>query len=310
MRLPSYRRHSSGQARVTISGRDYLLGPHGTAESKRQYNKLIAEYIAGGQSATFGVSEAELTVMELLASYTKHLKTYHCLGPESEFHRFKPVCKAFKSLYGPEPAIKFGPLQYKALRSHMMLPITVKLKDGRKMVRTRSRTYINMLMKHVRRLYRWASAEGMLPASVHEALETVDPLKMGRTTARETEPVRPISPEAVEATLKHLPPVVADMVRLQSLLGCRPGEICKITPAMVDRSNDVWEINLDKHKTAWRGKKRTIYVGPKAQEILTPYLLRGENDYCFSPKEASKQRRDARYEARLVCSRRPGREFL
>lgn len=48
MRLPSYRRHSSGQARVTISGRDYLLGPHGTAESKRQYNKLIAEYIAGG----------------------------------------------------------------------------------------------------------------------------------------------------------------------------------------------------------------------------------------------------------------------
>jgi hypothetical protein len=68
MRLPFHRRHSSGQARVTISGKDYLLGPHGTAESKRLYNKLIAEYIAGGRSATFGVSEAELTGVELLAS--------------------------------------------------------------------------------------------------------------------------------------------------------------------------------------------------------------------------------------------------
>jgi integrase len=156
----------------------------------------------------------------------------------------------------------------------MMVPTTVKLKDRRKVVRTRSRTYIDMLMKHVRRLYRWVSSEGMLPASVHEALKTVTPLKMGRTTARESDPVKPISPEAVEATLKHLLPVVADMVRLQSLLGCRPGETCKITPAMVDRSNDVWEINLVKHKSAWRGKRRTIYVGPEAQEILKPYLLR------------------------------------
>jgi len=309
MRLPSYRRHSKGQARVTLSGRDYLLGPYGTAESKRKYNKLIAEFIAGGQSQSFGVAEAELTIVELLAAYKKHLKAYHGTGPESELHRFVPVSLGLKAVYGPDPAITFGPLQYKALRAHMMLPTTVKLKDGRKIVRTRSRTYINMLMKRVRRLFRWAASEGMLPASVHEALKTVDPLKMGRTTARESEPVKPISSEAVEATIKHLSQVVADMVRLQSLLGCRPGEVCKITPAMVNRDSDVWEISLANHKTAWRGKKRTIYVGPKAQDLLKPYLLRGENDYCFSPKEASKQRREAIHEARvtpLSCGNVPG----
>lgn len=118
---------------------------------------------------------------------------------------------------------------------------------------------------------------------------------MGRTTAREAELVKPISPEAVEATIKHLPPVVADMVRLQSLLECRPGEVCKITPVMVDRSNDVSEIHLEKHKTVWRGKKRTIYCCPKAKMILAPYLLRGANDHCFSPIEADKQRREARH---------------
>ena len=52
--LPQYRKHSSGQARVTIDGRDHLLGPYGTKASKREYDRLIAEFLAGGRSSTFG----------------------------------------------------------------------------------------------------------------------------------------------------------------------------------------------------------------------------------------------------------------
>jgi len=163
-----------------------------------------------------------------------------------------------------------------------MLPTVVKRKDGTKWVQTRSRQYINSLMKKVKRLFRWASAEGKLPSAIYDSLRTVDPLMMGRTTAPESKKVKPIRSEAVEATIKRLPKVVADMVGLQSLLGCRPNEVCKITPGMVDRTNDVWEIDLDKHKTAWKGKERIIYVGPKAQSILAPYLLRGPDDHCFS----------------------------
>lgn len=37
MRLPSYRRHTSGQARITINGKDHLLGPYGSDESKGAY---------------------------------------------------------------------------------------------------------------------------------------------------------------------------------------------------------------------------------------------------------------------------------
>ena len=33
MRIPSYRKHSSGHGRVTILGRDYLLGEHGSKAS-------------------------------------------------------------------------------------------------------------------------------------------------------------------------------------------------------------------------------------------------------------------------------------
>ena len=44
MRVPSYRKHSSGQARVTFNGKDYLQGPYGSPASKEAYGRLIAEY--------------------------------------------------------------------------------------------------------------------------------------------------------------------------------------------------------------------------------------------------------------------------
>ena len=78
---------------------------------------------------------------------------------------------------------------------------------------------------------------------------------------------------------------------------------------MVDRSGDVWLIKLAKHKTAYRGKDRTLYVGPQAQAILAKYLLREENAACFSPIESEKQRRQAQHEARvtpLSCGNKPG----
>ena len=40
---------------------------------------------------------------------------------------------------------------------------------------------------------------------------------------------------------------------------------------------DVWLIRLAKHKTAYRGKDRIIYVGPLAQTILSKYLLVNRN---------------------------------
>ena len=90
------------------------------------------------------------------------------------------------------------------------------------------------------------------------------------------------------------------MVKFQRLTGARPGEVCAITPAKVDRSNAVWEIRIMEHKTAHKGKSRTVYVGPQAQAILLPYSLRGADKSCFSPIEAEKQRNEARHARRLT----------
>ena len=42
---PAYLLHKpSGQARVRINGKDYYLGPHGSADSKARYDDLIHKW--------------------------------------------------------------------------------------------------------------------------------------------------------------------------------------------------------------------------------------------------------------------------
>ena len=73
MRIPTYRKHSSGQGRVTILGRDYLLGEYGSKTSISKYKRLIAEWMVAGD--TFGIAgQSELTIVELAAAYLKHCK--------------------------------------------------------------------------------------------------------------------------------------------------------------------------------------------------------------------------------------------
>ena len=40
------------------------------------------------------------------------------------------------------------------------------------------------------------------------------------------------------------------------------------------------------HKTEHHDRERIIYVGPKAQQVLLPYLLRDAQANCFSPAES------------------------
>jgi integrase len=122
-------------------------------------------------------------------------------------------------------------------------------------------------------------------------LLTVPGLKKGRTTAREPKPIGPVEDVVVEATLPYLPEVVADMVRLQRLTGCRPGEVCSMRPGDIDRTTDPWTYRPVSHKTQHLGKARTIYIGPKAQEVLRSYLLRPADSFCFSPAESEARRK-------------------
>jgi integrase len=158
-------------------------------------------------------------------------------------------------------------------------------------------------------MFKWATENEMIPGTIYEALRCVSGLKRGRTNAREGRKVTPINDADVAATVEHLPEVIADMVQLQRLTGARPGEICDIRPGDINRRADPWEYVPQSHKAEHHDRPRVIFIGPKAQKLLLPYLLRAADAYCFSPREAEGKRRAAQHDARrtpMSCGNRPG----
>jgi integrase len=195
------------------------------------------------------------------------------------------MLRLLRQQYGYTLATDFGPLSLKALRQRL-------IQAGH------SRKYINKLVAIVPRAFKWAVAEELLPIRVYEALRTVEGLRKGRTEAHETMPVTPVTDTSVNATLPHLPAVVADMVRFQRLTGARPAEVCLIRPCDVDTSEAVWSYRPESHKTEHHGRDRVIFIGPKGQDVLRPYLLREKTAYCFVPAESERKRNALKREHR------------
>src|SRR5262249_6479559 len=76
-RVPSYRRHSSGQARVTIDGKDILLGPYCSEESKEAYRRTVAEWAERKGQFAPKAEASSLSVNEVLLAYYKHAVAYY-----------------------------------------------------------------------------------------------------------------------------------------------------------------------------------------------------------------------------------------
>jgi integrase len=312
--VPKLQHHrATGQARVKIAGRDHYCGRWGSKESLAKYHRLLGEYFNGNgapplaegraaataaNSSSDGVhvvnvspsgltvaavpqrAELAVCVCDIAARYLLHAETYYRDVRGRKTSSYDGARMAVRALepYFDVPATEFGPLRLQSMRALLV-------EQGR------PRVTCNRVVKAVRRLFKWAASQELIPVSVSDALATVDPLLAHRTTAPELPPVKPVPDEVLEATIAHLPKVVADMARLQRLTGARPSELCSMRPCDIDRSDEeVWAYRPVTHKTAWRGEERVIHIGPKAQAILEPYLHRPADAYCFSPRESEEAR--------------------
>ena len=296
--VPKYSKHkASRQAVVTIGGIDHYLGPHGTKASLIEYDRLIAEWIANGRQLPI-TAHVGLSIAELIKRYREHVKQHYVKNgkPTSEQHDIACALRFVRQLYHAEQVSDFGPLALKAVR-HKMVEAGY------------ARSTVNDSVHRIRRMFRWGVENELVAPSILQALEAVTALVKGKTDAHETEPVGPIADAAVDATLPHLPVVVADMVRFQRLTGCRPQEVCLIRPCDVDISGEVWQYVPAEHKTEHHGKQRTIFIGPRAQDVLRPHLLREKESYCFVPADSERKRQAERAALRRIpvsYGNRPG----
>ncbi len=301
-KLPAYSLHkASGQAVMKIGGQSHYLGVHGSEASHQEYDRLCSEYLAAGRSAAVMNSrQSDLTVKLLALAFWKERKTYYVKDgkPTSEKAAWQAVLKKLNRLYGNTAAEEFGPTRLKAVREAWV-------DQGL------SRSVVNRNVRKVVELFRWGVESEIVETETWQKLTAVRGLKKGRTPAREPTPVAPVEMHIVELTMPHLSPVVRDMIRVQLLTGARPGEVCKLRPMDVDRSGEVWVYIPASHKTEHHGRSRKLYLGPEAQAVLRPYLLRGADACCFSAIDSREWFRDVAAGRRVTppsCGNARGRK--
>jgi integrase len=277
---------ASGQAVVTLNGIDHYLGPHATKASKLEYDRLIRDWLDRDRQPAISTEEG-LLIIELVARYWVFAKKEYVRHgrPAPEQFKIKTATQHLLRNYENHRAEEFGPKQLKSVRQSMIAAGW-------------ARSYIKRQVGMIVRMFKWAVTEGLLPASVHAALNLVQGIQRGETPARETSKVRGIDDATVKATLPYLSPTVQAMVELQLATGMRPGELCILRPVDLDRSDDVWEYVPQEHKTQYHDHDRVICIGPKGQDILRPFLLRPADSFCFSPAESMTWHRSERHAAR------------
>lgn len=281
-RTPKYCRHiASGQAYVTLPGdRPTYLGSWNSAASRAEYDRIIARWIAAGRPRG-GLPRAEdagfVTCDELMDRFLRHADAYYGsdTSGRTQVKHFEGAVKVVHRLYGKTPAIDFGPLCLMAVRQGF-----VGLGWRR--------SYVNQQTQRVKRMFLWGAQYEIIPLSEKvKALETVEGLKRGKTAAPEPKPIGPVPDAQLEQAIECASPPVAAMLRLQRLTGMRPGEVCMMRGADIDRTDKkMWVYTPARHKTEGHGVVRRVYLGPRAQELLMPFLTMDAQAHLFRPSEA------------------------
>jgi hypothetical protein len=126
-RTPSLRRHKpSGQAVVTLGGKDHYFGPwpaelrKAPPDARDDYDRPIAEWLANGRRLAVAAEDApRRTVNELILAFWRHAEQHYRRDdgtPTNELRDYKSSLRPLRELYSPTPAAEYSPLKLKAVR--------------------------------------------------------------------------------------------------------------------------------------------------------------------------------------------------
>lgn len=292
-RLPRYCKHKP-QNRAYVrwkpffgSKQHYLEGDYGSPESIAEYERILARIRQAGVTEPPATKPAPkaATVSYLYVAYDDAVGVTKSADWKQRFAAAsRPLIKA----YGQSLCADFGPL---------------KLQDVRDAMRAKGwGCYtVNSRVNLLKEMFRWGATREMFPASVYGALQVVAPLKPSDFPAKPSAPRKPATSKAIMSVLPHVTPLIGTMIRVQFLCGMRSEELCRLRACEIDRSGEVWIYSPSLHKTAHRGKSKIICFGPKAKELLTPYLGKPD-EFVFTPAKSiaeDKSRRAAERKTKL-----------
>ncbi|HSQ58640.1 MAG TPA: tyrosine-type recombinase/integrase, partial [Gemmata sp.] len=266
---------------VGIRHERLLPGAYNSPESLAAKARLELELVTSPTRQVI-TDRPSLSVAELLLAYLVHAEAYY-RGPDGkptkELDKIKLSIRSMRELHGNTRAAEVGPVALKAVRQQLINAGVCRLQ-------------INARIDRIRRAFRWAASEELIPGSVYESLRTLPGLRRGRSNARESDPVGPVDDATVDATLPHLSRHVRAMVQLMRHTGMRPGEVCSMTLNQIERGA-MWTYRPARHKSAHHGKGRSIPLGPCARNLLSASLAGRAleaDEPIFSPRRAREER--------------------
>jgi hypothetical protein len=149
-----YRLHkASAQAIVTLSGRDFYLGPYRSAASKTTYNRLVGEWLAAGRCLPKNARASDVTIIELCAAYLRHARSFSGTNGGS-LDRVRIAIRTLRQTYGSTLTGDFGPLALQAVQAKLA-------STGR------CRRYVNHIIAEIKRMFRCAASQELVPVSAH-----------------------------------------------------------------------------------------------------------------------------------------------
>lgn len=275
--IPSVRNHK-GSAVIDIwegsRRRQITLGPWNSPQAIRELSRILAE-----QSARPSAPRSGATVAEVCLAFMKHANQ-HYVRPDgthtTEVRAYSEVVAVLRELYGHTPAAEFGPLAAKTVRAEFI-------------TKGWCRKHVNAQVGRLKRIFRWAAGEELVPPTVFHGLMAVTGLQRGRSGVHDHAPVKPVPTALVDATLPFMTRHVRGLVMFQRLTGCRPGEACSFRWCDVDRTGPVWWFRPADHKLSWKEKERVIAIGPKLQAILEDFPTEDPEAFVFSPAKAMEE---------------------
>jgi integrase len=288
---------TSGQARVKHLGKVYYLGKFGSSEAKSAYHQFLSDLHAGKLDTKPKPSPKDnppkparlpdrpqnevVKVKEVIVSYIEWAERGYVRadGTQTGEHNVVRAClRPVKE--------KYGELAASELRPRLLIELQEELIE-----KGWSRRYINRAIAMVGRCYKWAMVHELVNADDVGRVCGIPGVKPGYMGVKDYDEIKAVSDEDVDRVLDELPEIWSDAVRVARLTGMRPGEVVKLNAAELDRRNpDCWWYRPKFHKTAWRGKKRHIAIGPKAISILAPRLLAAGRGPVFPVRRDSFRR--------------------
>jgi hypothetical protein len=215
----------SSQAVVTLNGKDIYLGRFGTSESRGAYDRTLAEWLARGRRPASDAPDNTVTIATVLDAFDVHADVYYRNpdgSPSDERKHYRRATRPLRQLFGALPAVQFGPLALEEVRARM-----VEAGWCRKV--------INRQIGRLRSVFDWAVSRELVSPAVLEALRTLDPLRAGKTTAPEREPVRPVPAEHIAPVRSRVSRQVRTLIDTPAPDGRPAGRVAHHAP---DRPDD------------------------------------------------------------------------